>query len=61
MMRDEIWYREELQVMLDLVDAEIRRSTPTNVPAMTALGHMHLKALADWFAARPTLIQDAGR
>jgi hypothetical protein len=55
MMRDEIWYREELQVMLDLVDAEIRRSNPLNVAQMTALGHMHLKleaAITDAPSAR---------
>lgn len=42
-MRDDIWYREELTLLLALVTERIARANPLDVEAMTTLGHLHLK------------------
>lgn len=50
-MRNEIWYREELTLLLALVEERIGRANPLDVEAMTTLGHLHLKLEAALAAA----------
>lgn len=43
MIRPEIWYRDELQVLLDLVKQQIKATNPSDVLKMVALGGLYIK------------------
>jgi hypothetical protein len=42
-MQDEIWYREELIVLLGLVERAIQQQNPSNVAELIGLGGLHIK------------------
>lgn len=42
-MRDDIWYREDLEALLAVTEDAIRRADPRNFEHMVALGHLHIK------------------
>lgn len=42
-IRDDIFYQEELDMLLMLVEQRIRATSPVDYAPMIALGHTHLK------------------